>query len=53
VTDEHEAIELTEEEKLREQARADIRTPADPVPGADGLPEDVPDERVVDEGDGS
>ncbi len=40
--------ELTEEEKLREQARLDIQTPAEPIPDAAGLPDDVRDEPIED-----
>ena len=36
----------TAEEVLREQARRDIETPPEPVPGAEGLPGEVRDGRV-------
>jgi hypothetical protein len=40
------------EDELRDQARTDIETPPVPVPGAETLPDDVPDGRVP-EDDGS
>lgn len=39
-------ISLTEEERLRDQARIDIVTPPMPIPGAENLPDEVRDGRV-------
>ncbi len=36
----------TPEEELREQAKRDLETPPEPIPGAEGLPDDVRDGRV-------
>lgn len=40
----------TPEERLREQAKRDLETPPEPVPGAERLPADVADGRVEDDG---
>ncbi len=39
-----------EEQALRDQAKTEIETPPEPVPGAETLPEDVPDGHVDDDG---
>lgn len=44
--------QLTAEEQLREQAKRELEVPPEPVPGAEGLPDDVRDGRVPDD-DGS
>ena len=40
---------LTEEEKLREQAREIVKTPVEPIPDAKDLPHDVRDGHIEDE----
>jgi len=40
--------DLSAEDELREQARRDIETPPEPVPGAEGLPDDVRDGAIED-----
>ena len=42
-------LELTEEEKLREEARESIKAPAEPIPDAKDLPDDVRDGHIEDE----
>jgi len=38
-----------EDEKLQEEAKTAVETPAEPVPGAEALPEDVADGHIEDE----
>jgi hypothetical protein len=38
------------EDELRDQARESVQTPPEPIPDAQGLPDDVRDERVDDDG---
>ncbi len=38
--------EPTPDDVLREEAKEAVQTPAEPVPGAEALPGDVPDGRV-------
>lgn len=40
--------EPSEEERLREEAREIIKTPAEPIPDAAGLPDDVRDGFIED-----
>lgn len=45
--------ELTPDDKLREQAREAVQTPAEPIPDAGDLPDDVRSDRIQDDGEGS
>ena len=43
--------EPSPDDQLRDQARQDVQLPPAPVPGAQHLPDDVPEGRIEDEGD--
>lgn len=51
MTDQGPTAEELAEERLREEARAIVAQPAEPVEGAEGLPDDVRDGHIEDEGD--